>query len=77
MGPFHLALASRAPIVTAIVRGASDCQPVGTHIASPGVVEVQFLPEISTEDFTEDNLREKRDELRALFVSHLRQDNPG
>ena len=71
MGLFHLAAASKAPIVPAIVRGARECQPMGTLLPHPGVVEVEFLPEISTQNFEADNLHHHRDALRKLFIERL------
>jgi 1-acyl-sn-glycerol-3-phosphate acyltransferase len=71
MGLFHLAAEAHAPIIPAIVRGANECQPMGTIIPHPGVVEVHFLSELPTDDYTADNLHEKRDALRALFLHEL------
>ena len=71
MGLFHLAAETHAPIIPAVLRGAWECQPMGTIISHPGVVEVELLPEIATDDFGPDNLREKRDELRALYLRVL------
>ena len=71
MGLFHLAAEAHAPIIPAVLRGARECQPMGTIIPHPGVVEVELLPEIPTDDFRPDNLREKRDELRALYLRVL------
>ena len=71
MGLFHLALEARVPILPVIVRGAQECLPMGRVVPYRGVIELEFLPEISTEDFTEDNLHVKRDELRAIFAEAL------
>jgi 1-acyl-sn-glycerol-3-phosphate acyltransferase len=71
MGMFHLAAEVHAPIVPTIVRGAKECQPMGTVLPHPGVVEVHFLSELPTDDYTADNLHEKRDALRALFLREL------
>ena len=37
----------------------------------PGVVEVELLPEVPTEDYAEYNLSAKRDELWQLFAQRL------
>ena len=71
MGLFHLAAATRAPIVPALIRGAKECQPVGVIVARPGLVEIEFLAPIDTADFGEDDLHQKRDALRALYVEAL------
>jgi 1-acyl-sn-glycerol-3-phosphate acyltransferase len=77
MGLFHLAAAAHAPIIPLVLRGARECQPMGTLIPQPGVVEVELLPEIPTDDFGPDNLREKRDELRALYLRVLGEGEGG
>ena len=71
MGLFHLALESRVPILPVVVRGAKECLPMGRIVPYPGVIELEFFPEISTDDFTADNLKQKRDELRQLFAEAL------
>lgn len=71
MGLFHLAAQTGAPIVPLVIRGASLCQPRGTFIPTPGVVEVEALPEIDTTGWAEADLHEKRDELRALYLTAL------
>lgn len=77
LGLFHLALATRAPIVPMVIRGAKECQPMGHVIPDPGVVDVEFLPPIATTDFTPENLHDHRDALRALFVRALEARTPG
>ncbi len=74
MGLFHLALASRAPIVPVVVKGARLCQPMGQLIPHPGTIEVTFLPEVSTADYTAENLKQQRDALRAMFCEQLGQE---
>ena len=71
MGVFHLAEASGAPIVPVVIRGAHGIQPVGTHIPSPGVIAIEVLPEMKTDDYTPGNLKDKRDALRALYLEKL------
>jgi 1-acyl-sn-glycerol-3-phosphate acyltransferase len=71
MGAFHLAQVSGAPIVPVVIRGAHEVQPVGRHVALPGVIHVQVLPEIPTHDFTPDNLKEKRDAIREVYLQAL------
>jgi len=70
MGLFHLAAASGAPIVPAVVRGARECQPMGTLVPDPGVVWVDLLPEI-TMGGDSDDLHARREELRELFLREL------
>jgi len=70
MGLFHLAAASGAPIVPAVIHGAKDVQPMGTLVPTPGVVWVDLLPEI-TVGGESDDLHARREELRELFVREL------
>jgi 1-acyl-sn-glycerol-3-phosphate acyltransferase len=37
----------------------------------PGTVVVEFLPPIATDDFTLDNLHDRSEALRALFLAAL------
>ena len=71
LGPMHLAVASRAPIVPMIVAGSARCMPHGQLWAHPGKVIVEFLPAIDTRDYSLDNLRARADDLRALFLAEL------
>ena len=71
MGAFHLAEVSGAPIVPVVIRGAHAIQPVGTHIPNPGVIDIEVLPEIATDDFAPDNLKAKREALRSLYLEKL------
>jgi len=71
MGLFHLAAQTGAPIVPLVIRGAARCQPRGAILPIPGVVEVELLPEIDTTGWSEVDLHDKRDELRALYQAAL------
>ena len=71
MGLFHLAVESDAPIVPVVFRGARECQPMGSILCKPGLVEIEVLPSIDTRDFTRENVHEKRDALRKLYLAAL------
>ena len=73
-GAFHLAAETHVPIVPAIVRGAGECQPVGQLVADPGVVGVEFLPPIATQDYSTENVDAKTEELHELFARRLEAD---
>jgi putative phosphoserine phosphatase/1-acylglycerol-3-phosphate O-acyltransferase len=72
MGAFHLALATKAPIVPIVLRGCSKLQPLGRWIPARGVVTVDILPEIATDDWDEEGLKARRDELREVYVDALK-----
>jgi len=67
-GTFHLAAETHVPIVPAIVRGAGECQPVGQLVADPGVVGVEFLPPIATQDYSTEDVGAKTEEVHGLFA---------
>lgn len=71
LGPMHLAVASHAPIVPMLIAGSARCMPHGQLWSAPGRVIVEFLPPIDTHDYSLDNLRERADDLRALFLAEL------
>jgi len=73
MGPFYLAAEARVPITPVVVRGAQACQPLGRIIPRPGLVVIEFLPDFPTDDFCADNLKQKRDELREVYLRTLAQ----
>jgi 1-acyl-sn-glycerol-3-phosphate acyltransferase len=70
-GAFHLAAETHVPIVPTIVRGAGECQPVGQLVADPGVVGVEFLPPMPTDDYSTENVDAKSEELHELFARRL------
>jgi 1-acyl-sn-glycerol-3-phosphate acyltransferase len=70
-GAFHLAAETHVPIVPTIVRGAGECQPVGQLVADPGVVGVEFLSPMPTDDYSTENVDAKSEELHALFARRL------
>lgn len=72
-GAFHLAMQAEVPLVPIILKNAHDAMPRGTNVFKPTLVEVVVLPPISTEDWTKENLNDKIDEVRSLFLHELGQ----
>jgi hypothetical protein len=68
------AKASSSPQKPRAVAGAGECQPVGKLVADPGVVGVEFLPPIPTQDYSTDNVDAKSEELQELFARRLEAD---
>ncbi len=68
MGPFHLAAAARVPITPVVLRGARELQPMGMIIPRPGLVELEVLADVPTDDYSADNLKQKRDALREIYL---------
>jgi putative phosphoserine phosphatase / 1-acylglycerol-3-phosphate O-acyltransferase len=71
MGPFHLAAEARVPITPVVLRGARLLQPMGVIIPRPGLVEIEIMPDVPTDDYSADNLKLKRDELREVYLRAL------
>lgn len=70
-GPFHLAIATGAPIVIGVMEGVEKVLPGGTWIARPGTVRVRFLPPIATADWRLATLADHIAEVRARFLEFL------
>jgi hypothetical protein len=47
------------------------------YVADPGVVGVELLPPIPTDDYSVDNADAKREELHALFARRLEEGGQG
>jgi putative phosphoserine phosphatase/1-acylglycerol-3-phosphate O-acyltransferase len=70
-GAFRIAMAAGLPIVPIVIRNA---EVIGGHSAlamHPGTVDVTVLPPISVEDWKVDELGERVEEVRQLFIATL------
>ncbi len=72
-GAFHMAMQSGAPIVPIVIRNAGQHLWRGSVFMRSGTVEINVLPPISVEDWTRDELDERVEEVRQLFVDHLEE----
>lgn len=70
-GFFHLALQTRLPIVPMITRGAHQAWDRGTLRLRQVPIEIEFLPPISTEQWTEAHMDEHIAAVRDVFVAAL------
>lgn len=68
-GPFHLALATGAPITPLAFRGVRQVMPAGSWLARPGQVRADVLPAIDTSNWREDTLNEHIEDVRARFLA--------
>lgn len=71
MGPFHMALATGAPLVPAISRGIEQVAPHGSLLVRPGVVRVDYLDPISTAGWKRAELRDRARDVRQVFLRYL------
>ncbi len=75
-GAFRIAMAAGLPIVPIVIRNA---EVIGGHSAlamHPGTVDVVVLPPISVENWELEELEERIEEVRQLYISTL-EDWPG
>ncbi len=70
-GAFHLALATRAPIVPVVVNAAHRLMPKGALHARPGVVRMRFLAPISTAAWRLESLDGHVAEVRDRFLREM------
>lgn len=72
-GAFHLAMAANVPIVPIVFRNALDALPKQGIIVRPAVIEAVVHPPIATDKWTADNLDEKIESVRRLYLETLGQ----
>ncbi len=77
MGAFHIAMQARVPIVPIVIQNSSDSQPKGGFIIRPAKIRVKVLPPVPTNDWTEEDVHERADEIRESFLRVLGQDGHG
>jgi putative phosphoserine phosphatase/1-acylglycerol-3-phosphate O-acyltransferase len=71
-GAFRIAMAAGIPIVPIVIRNAEDIGARDAFFMRPGTVEVKVLPPISVADWSLDDLEERIDAVRDLFVATLK-----
>ncbi|MGE0710851.1 MAG: lysophospholipid acyltransferase family protein [Planctomycetota bacterium] len=72
-GPFHLAVASRLPIVPVVIEGGHTLVD-GRVVAIRGTIRARLLPPVPTADWSLERLDEHKDDLRALYARALGQE---
>ena len=70
-GAFHMALQANLPIVPVVLRNAEDIGARDAIFMRPGTVDVMVLPPISTADWSRDDLNERIEAVRDLYVATL------
>jgi putative phosphoserine phosphatase / 1-acylglycerol-3-phosphate O-acyltransferase len=73
-GAFHLAMEAGVPLVPIVLKNAHDVMPRGKNVFNPTVVEVVVLPPIHTKGWNKNNMEKKIEEVRALFLKELHQE---
>jgi putative phosphoserine phosphatase/1-acylglycerol-3-phosphate O-acyltransferase len=72
-GAFHMAMQAGVPIVPMVIKNAHDAMPKGSMFIRPSTIYVTVLPPISTEHWTKENLDQRIEEVRNLFLNELGQ----
>jgi putative phosphoserine phosphatase/1-acylglycerol-3-phosphate O-acyltransferase len=71
-GAFRMAMAAGIPIVPIILRNAEDIGARDAFFMRPGTVDVAVLPAISTDDWSREDLDDRIEVVRDLYVATLR-----
>ncbi|MET0251191.1 MAG: HAD-IB family hydrolase [Novosphingobium sp.] len=69
-GAFHMAMAAGIPIIPIVIRNALDVASRDGALR-PGTVDVAVLPPVPIDDWTRENLAEKVESVRQLYISTL------
>lgn len=70
-GAFHVALKSKVPLVPMVIYNAQELMPYQQYLPDAGTIKIKILAPISTEDWTPENLDEKIEEVRQIFLKEL------
>lgn len=70
-GAFRMAMAAELPIVPIVIKNAEDIGARDAVFMRPGTVEIAVLPAISTADWTREDLDERIETVRDLYVATL------
>ena len=70
-GAFRMAMATGLPIVPIVFRNAEIIAARDSTVMCPGVVDVAILEPIDLDDWTLDNLVEKIEGVRQLYIDTL------
>jgi putative phosphoserine phosphatase / 1-acylglycerol-3-phosphate O-acyltransferase len=70
-GAFRMAMAADIPIVPVVIRNAEDIGARDAIFMRPGVVDIAVLPPISVADWSREDLDERIDAVRDLYVASL------
>ncbi|MHC1563304.1 HAD-IB family hydrolase [Actinomycetospora sp. C-140] len=70
-GAFHLAMQAGVPIVPLVFRNTGELMSRNAMIIHPGVVQVAALPPISVADWTREDLDERIEGVRQLYIDTL------
>ncbi|GAB3016213.1 HAD-IB family hydrolase/lysophospholipid acyltransferase family protein [Mycobacterium bourgelatii] len=70
-GPFRIAMAAGIPIVPIVIRNAEIIASRNSTTLNPGTVDVAVFPPIPVDDWTLEDLPDRIDEIRQLYLDVL------
>ena len=71
-GPFRMAMSAGIPIVPIVIRNAEVVAARNSSTFNPGTVDVAVYPPIPVDDWTVENLPERIEEVRQLYLDTLK-----
>jgi putative phosphoserine phosphatase / 1-acylglycerol-3-phosphate O-acyltransferase len=71
-GPFRIAMSAGIPVVPIVIRNAEVIASRDSTTFNPGTVDVVVYPPISTDDWTVENLSDRIEEVRQLYLDTLK-----
>lgn len=71
-GPFRIAMAAGIPVVPIVIRNAEVVAARDSSTFNPGTVDVAVYPPIPTDDWTLDELPERIEEVRKIYLDTLK-----
>ena len=71
-GPFRMAMSAGIPIVPIVIRNAEVVAARDSSTFNPGTVDVAVFPPIPVDDWTVENLPERIEEVRQLYLDTLK-----
>ena len=74
-GPFRIAMQAGVPIVPVVIHNSSDAQPKGDLFARPTTIAVDVLEPIDVSEWTLEDLDDRIDSVRELYLQVLDQQN--
>ncbi|MFK7907649.1 MAG: HAD-IB family hydrolase, partial [Chitinophagales bacterium] len=72
-GAFRIAMDGGVPLIPIVIKNAYDAMPKGAMVFRPAVVKITVLPPIPTTDWNLENLGERIEGVRNLFLEELGQ----
>ncbi len=74
-GPFIFAMNAKADLVPVLIYGAHELWPSKDKLPNLrklfGTINVEYFPKVSTQDFTDENRKDKAEEIRLMMLKSL------